>query len=78
MWNMMAVFVVPLVAIEPPKTLNLCPVTAELVETMLVATTTCAGIQQWSTKSNATTQERCTQETHNKRSKLECNNTSKS
>jgi len=41
-----------------------------------MATTKCAGIQQQSTKSNATTQEKCTQETHNKISKLECNNAS--
>jgi len=40
---------------------------------MVVAATTCAGIQQQSTQSNATKQEKCALETHNKSSKLECN-----
>jgi len=45
---------------QHPKILNICPAIAELAETVSVATTTCAGIQQQSAKPNATTQETCT------------------
>jgi len=58
----------------PRPTLNLHPATAELAETTTVATTTRAGTQQQSAKSNATTQEKWTKETHNKSSTPECNN----
>jgi len=50
--------------------------TAKVLFSNKKATTTCAETQQQSTKSNATTQGKCTLETHNKNSKPECNNTS--
>jgi len=56
-------------SVWPRKTLNLHPATAELEEIVDVAATTCAGIQQQSTKSNATTQEKHKWETHNQSAK---------